>query len=238
MVLSADWQQHLGRTRPLLLAGCPTFVDKPLAGSVQELDAFIDLAEETQTPLMAGSGWRFAQPIQQAHDKFSISEIDHVLTVMHRHYMYYGIHSVEMALGLLGPGIDSVEMVKKGNTVHILEFSHKKGPRGHFLLSLEQDCFFYGIRFTAEAQSQRISFEAEDVHNGVCETFVKMVKNGKSSLRPNDLAESVRVLLAGLQSWQHSAPVKLADLSLDAHYDSTNFMDDYIVTTQKARQQQ
>ena len=227
MVLSADWQVHMKRLIPLIEAGKPVFVDKPLAGSLKELRAFEKLVQKSGVPVLAGSGWRLNNSIQQAYGKFSSAEIDSVLAMMHNEYVYYGIHVVEMVLGLLGSGIDQVEITEKDDSRTILQFSHKRGAGGHILLQMPKGCFVYGITFRANGQWQEVNFGSQDIHRGVCESFAEMVIEQKSPLSPSELTEGAKVVLAGLQSWEQSRPVRIEDLDEAAEYGSAEFMRQY-----------
>ena len=227
MVLSADWNVHLDRARPLLEAGRPLFVDKPLAGSVSELQAFVELVERTGTPFLAGSGWRLNAPIRRAHDQFKDARIGEVLVMMHRGVAYYGIHAIAMMLGLLGPGVESVETIASAETGCTVRFTHARGASGHLLLGLPQGCFMYGMDFTVNGAWEGVRFDGDAIHDGVCDNFAAMVRTGQSPLTPLALLEPTHVLLTALQSWEEKRPLRLAELDRNARIDSADFMAEY-----------
>ena len=227
MVLSADWNVHLERARPLLEAGRPLFVDKPLAGSVTELQAFVELVKRTGTPFLAGSGWRLNAPIREAHDQFKGARIGETLVMMHRGVAYYGVHAIAMLLGLLGPGVETVETIAKGETGCTIRFTHVRGASGHLLLGLPQGCFMYGLDFTVDGAWQGVRFDGDAIHDGVCDHFAAMVRTGKSPLSPLTLVEPTHILLTALQSWEEKRPLCLADLNREARIDSAEFMAEY-----------
>ena len=61
MVLSADWATHFDDVAKCMRYGKPCFCDKPVFASRAEIDAFLQLARETKTPFLGGSGWRWNQ---------------------------------------------------------------------------------------------------------------------------------------------------------------------------------
>ena len=226
MVLSADWQVHLARATPLLEAGVPTYIDKPLAGSVAELQSFVTLAKCTGTPLLAGSGWRFNPIVQAAGRKYADATIDNVFGMVGNEYFYYGIHVVEAALALLGPGIESVQLLVQHDRAHLLEFAHTRGSGGHMLLQGPRP--LRGLLFAADGVDQCVTFGADDIHDGICGTFLKMVHDGQAPLPPSALIESTLVMFAGLQSIEEGRPVGVDNIASDAACSSAAFMVAYV----------
>jgi len=224
MVLSADWQVHLVRATPLLEAHVPTYIDKPLAGSVSELHSFVSLAERTGTPLLAGSGWRFNSVMAAAGRKYADAAVDNVFGMVGNDYFYYGIHVVEAALALLGPGIESARLLVQHERAHLLEFTHKRGG-GHMLLQGPRP--LRGLVFTADGADQCVTFGPDDIHDGICSTFLEMVQQGRSPLPPLALIESTLVMLAGLQSIDDGRPVPVDNVASDAACSSDAFMAAY-----------
>lgn len=225
MVLSADWQVHFARATPLLEAGVPAYIDKPLAGSVAELQSFVTLAQRTGTPLLAGSGWRFNPVMQAAGRKYADAAVDNVFGMVGNDYFYYGIHVVEAALALLGPGIESVQLLVQHDRAHLLEFAHKRGCGGHMLLQGPRP--LRGLVFAADEADQCVTFGADDIHDGICGTFLRMVHEGQAPLPPLALIESPLVMLAGLQSVEDGRPVRVDNVASDAACSSDAFMAGY-----------
>ena len=59
-ILSLDGRIHLAQAREVFPSGKPVFIDKPLAGSVEDAAAIIRLAHETHTPFFSASSMRFS----------------------------------------------------------------------------------------------------------------------------------------------------------------------------------
>ena len=56
---SADGRPHLEQARPVILAGKPLFIDKPLTGSLRDAIEIFRLAREHDVPIFSSSSYRF-----------------------------------------------------------------------------------------------------------------------------------------------------------------------------------
>ena len=129
IVSTRDGGKHLAHARPLLEAGKPVLVDKPLAASVEDAQELLAIAQRTGAVLVSSSALRFVPEI--AH----FSPTAHTGALRHLHVVgsadpdseyaglfFYGIHHVEAALEILGnpvvePGSLEVAVHREGDTV-------------------------------------------------------------------------------------------------------------------------
>lgn len=92
MVLAVDWERHRQLARPFLKAGVPTLVDKPIAGTLADLEELADAA--AGTPLFGGS----AVPFHPEFVQLSESAADRTLHVAgYNDFFYYRAHTVDLA---------------------------------------------------------------------------------------------------------------------------------------------
>lgn len=229
MVLSADWEVHLSRSRPLLEAGVPTYVDKPLAGSVRDLQSFVELAQQTGTPLLADSGYRFAAPVERARRDWNHAAIRSLFVMTPFDYFFYGVHAASLVLGLLGPGIETVRCCYRHNEGTLLWFQHRRGTEGHVLAQAPR--LFWGAVFNADSRQHCLQFDVDEIHDGMCRRFLAMAYHRRSPLTPSDLMESSLVMLAGLYSDTCGLPVRLDALPSDFTHSSDDFMRNYVATS-------
>lgn len=107
-----DGSSHLERARPFLEAGLPVWIDKPLAWSSRDAEAIAALSARHNAPVFSASSARFAlevQALKAAREElgapvaveayFAQSKKDNIPG-----WFFYGIHSVELLFGILGPG--------------------------------------------------------------------------------------------------------------------------------------
>lgn len=127
VVSTRDGARHLEHARPLLEAGIPVLVDKPLAASVKDADALIAVAREHGAPLVSCSALRFVPEIAELKAARSTSgELRHLHIAgpadpdsEYSGLFFYGVHHVEAALEILGnPVVDTVNVVvsRQGDT--------------------------------------------------------------------------------------------------------------------------
>ena len=117
-----DGRPHLEQVIPVLKAGIPVFVDKPVAGSLSDALAIFQAAAHYKTPLFSSSSLRYsdgAQAIRNGSagdiigcDAYSPCSLE----VTHPDLFWYGIHGVETLFTVMGPGCESVVRVTSADT--------------------------------------------------------------------------------------------------------------------------
>ena len=112
---SVDGRRHLTEARPILEAGLPVYVDKPLAASYKDAAEIAALAEKTGAPIFSSSSLRYDANILalksdpdlgavQTCDAFSPATLDPTNPGLY----WYGIHGVEILYTFMGTGCQSV----------------------------------------------------------------------------------------------------------------------------------
>jgi hypothetical protein len=114
---SVDGRPHLEQARPVIAAGKPLFIDKPLAGSLRDAVKIFDLAAKANVPCFSSSSLRFAPGFQAARD-YETSEFGGVKECLawgpmsiephHPDLFWYGIHGVETLFTIMGTGCQTV----------------------------------------------------------------------------------------------------------------------------------
>ena len=129
IVSTRDGARHLAHARPLLEAGKPVLVDKPLAASVQDAQELLAIAQRSGAVLVSCSALRFVPEIERFSPTPDTGQLRHLHVVgaadpdsEHSGLFFYGIHHVEAALEILGdpvvaPGSVEVEVSRTGDTV-------------------------------------------------------------------------------------------------------------------------
>ena len=109
-----DGRPHLEQIIPVLKAGKPCFVDKPIAGSLADCLAIFRLANHYDVPVFSSSSLRYATTTQAARNG-SLGEITGCSTwspcsleKTHPDLYWYGIHGVESLFTVMGPGVKTV----------------------------------------------------------------------------------------------------------------------------------
>jgi len=119
---SNDGRVHLEQVLPVLKAGKPVFVDKPVAGSLTDVVAIYEAAEHFGTPLFTSSSLRYTDGAKKIKtgvigeiigcDAFSPCPLEKT----HPDFFWYGIHGVETLFTIMGTGCESVVRIHTPDT--------------------------------------------------------------------------------------------------------------------------
>ncbi|MBW3600654.1 MAG: Gfo/Idh/MocA family oxidoreductase [Planctomycetes bacterium] len=112
-----DGRPHLEQALPVLRAGKPMFIDKPVAGSLADAVAIYEAAEKHDAPVFSSSSLRFAPGAQALRggaagrvlgaDVYSPCSLEKT----HPDLFWYGIHGVEALFTVMKTGCRSVSRV-------------------------------------------------------------------------------------------------------------------------------
>jgi predicted dehydrogenase len=213
---SVDGRVHLEQVRPVFKAGKPTFIDKPLAGSLADAVAIAALGEETKTPWFSSSSLRFSPGTQAARNDPKIGTITGCdawgpghLEPTHPDLYWYGVHGVETLYTIMGTGCESVSRAKTDGTDFALGV-WKDGRIGTFrgIRAGKQD---YGA--TVFGKSGIVEVGRFDSYRPLVVEIVKFFKTRQPPVRAEETVEMMTFMEAADESRrQGGGPVKLADV--------------------------
>lgn len=113
---SVDGRPHLKQAIPVLKAGKPMFIDKPMAGSLADVLMIFELAAKHKCPVYSSSSLRYSPAIAGIRKDpkrignvvgcFAYSSCP--LEKTHPDLFWYGIHGVETLFTIMGTGCKSV----------------------------------------------------------------------------------------------------------------------------------
>ena len=123
LILSIDGRPHLEQARPVIAAGKPLFIDKPMAASVADAIEIFRLAAEHKVPCFSSSSLRFAPGTIGIRSNPALGEVRGcdqyspcALEPHHPDLFWYGIHGVEPLFTIMGTGCQSVTRVHTEGT--------------------------------------------------------------------------------------------------------------------------
>ena len=109
-----DGRPHLEQALAVFQAGKPVFIDKPVAGSLEDAVCIYEAAKHYKVPVFSSSSLRFMEDAQAARngscgkvlgcDTFSPCALEKT----HPDLFWYGIHGVEILYTVMGPGCQTV----------------------------------------------------------------------------------------------------------------------------------
>ena len=221
MIESVDGRPHLDQVRPVIAAGKPVYIDKPLAGSLKDCLEIARLAKQKNVPIFSSSSTRFASGFQAARRGESpAGEVRGCaayspcsLEPHHPDLFWYGIHGVEILFTVMGPGCQSVTRVQTDGA-ELVVGTWQDGRIGTFR----------GIR-DGKATYGATVFGKKDVvaagpYEGYKPLVVEIAKFFKTGKPPVDMAETLEIhafMEAADQSKrQGGAAVKIVDVMKQA----------------------
>jgi hypothetical protein len=114
LLTSNDGRVHLEQALPVIEAGKPLFIDKPMAASLADVIALFEAAEAKKVPVFSASSLRWtpralelrggAQGTIRGVDAFSWASLEPT----HPDLYWYGIHGVEILYTVMGTGCRTV----------------------------------------------------------------------------------------------------------------------------------
>ena len=207
---SVDGRPHLAQARPVIAAGKPLFIDKPMAASLADAVQIFRLAKEKNVPVFSSSSLRFSQGFQAARN--CTSDFGDVrgctawgpvhLEPHHPELFWYGIHGAETLFTIMGPGCETVTRAAPDKVVG----QWKDGRQGVFV-------FKDGYGATVEGSKKSGDAGKFDGYGPLVIEIVKFFKTGKPPVRAEETLEILAFLEAAEESKnQNGAPVTIESM--------------------------
>jgi predicted dehydrogenase len=203
LLLSIDGRTHLEQAKPVIAAGKPLFIDKPMAGSLADAIRIFDLAKKAGVPCFSSSSLRFAPGTQAVLNDPNVGEILGCdafspcgLEPHHPDFFWYGIHGVETLFTVMGTGCQSVARTHAEN----MDFAvgvWEGGRIGTFRGTRVGPHTYGATVFGAKAQVQSGKFEG---YEPLLVEIVKFFKTGKAPVDPQTTLEILAFMEAADQS--------------------------------------
>jgi hypothetical protein len=211
---SVDGRIHLQEAREIFKAGKPVFIDKPLAGTLAEAIAIVELAKKHGVPFFSSSSSRFGAEMVALRNNKDLGELLGAQTWGPCSYQegtpdffFYGIHGIEALYTLMGPGCESVSRVKAGN--HDMATGVWKGGRvGAYRGIVKGKADFGAVAYGSKAVGQAakaVSYE------GLCRQIGRFFRTGQAPVSAEETIEIFTFMEAADESLrQGGRPVELA----------------------------
>ena len=120
---SVDGRPHLKQARPVIAAGKPLFIDKPMAGSLADVIEIFRLAKAAGVPCFSSSSLRYGKGMQALRTNSPVGKITGCaafspcsLEEHHPDLFWYGVHGVETLFTVMGTGCRQVTRVQTDST--------------------------------------------------------------------------------------------------------------------------
>ena len=116
IVHSANWDQHVQQARLLVEAGRGVLFDKPMVGNVHDARTIQSWVQQGKR-ITGGSSVRFAPEIIRLGElpESERGEFHSAMAVCGVDRFFYGVHGFALLCGLIGPGLQTVEVLEDGS---------------------------------------------------------------------------------------------------------------------------
>ena len=210
-----DGRPHLEQVLPVLKAGKPVFVDKPIAGSLTDAVAILEAGRKYKVPLFSSSSLRFSKNAQALRngklgkitgcDAFSPCSLE----ATHPDLYWYGIHGVETLFTVMGPGC---KQVSRASTTHYdLALGEWTDGRLGTFRGIRAGGGGYGGTAFGEKGVEPIG--GYDGYKPLLVEIVKMFRTGASPVSEEETLEIYAFMAAADESKKNGgAPVTLASV--------------------------
>lgn len=193
MLETNDGRPHLEQALPVLKAGKRLWIDKPVAGSLEEVVAVYEAARFFNVPVFSASSLRYNAGVPETASGKTIGKVlgadsfsPAPLESTHPDFFWYGIHGIEMLLALMGSGCQQVTRTYTEST-DIVIGTWKDGRLGTFrgTRSGEHE---YGATAFGEKGIQRIG-----PYSGYDALLKQIIQFFKTGVPPVTEAETLEV---------------------------------------------
>lgn len=210
-----DGRPHLQQVAPCLKAGKRVFIDKPIAGSLEDAIAIFELSRHYRTPVFSSSSLRFSSGVQalRAGSKGKVLGCDSYspcsLEKTHPDLYWYGIHGVESLFTAMGPGCISVTRTSTPD-FDLVAGQWEGGRIGTFRGIRKGGSGYGGTAFCEKGVVPLGSYEG---YRPLLVEVVKFFQGGDAPVSERETLEIYAFMSAADESRrQGGVPVKLADV--------------------------
>jgi len=212
MVENVDGRPHLKHATDVIKAGKPLFIDKPLAGTLEDCLKIYRLAKLHNVPVFSSSSLRFAKATLAARagkygkvlrcETYSPAHLE----PHHPDLFWYGIHGVESLFTVMGSGCVSVKRGTTENGKITVTGKWKDGRIGIF-----REGEGYGGTAKCETGAQKVG--SYDGYAPLVEAVIRFFESGKSPVNARETLEIYAFMQAADES--KAANGKEVPLKLD-----------------------
>lgn len=190
MIESVDGRPHLSQAKPVIAAGLPLFLDKPVAGSLSDALEIYKLAKEAGVPVFSSSSLRYGKSTQAVRGG-SIGKVTYALCSSpakiephHPDLYWYGVHGCESLFTVMGTGCQSVIRRTTSDGLIEVEGTWEDGRTGIF----REGKGYSGIARNAKGEEVAVG-----AYDGYAPLVVEVVKFFQTKSPPVSATETIEL---------------------------------------------
>ena len=219
MVLAVSGDRHLDLGRPSLERGVPTYIDKPLACTLDDAKAIQRLAETHGARCYSASSLRFAGEVHAARalagddgigdlvaiDAFGPGELNDGAPGL----LHYGVHTIEMVDAIWGGGVQRVSAIATDDR-HLLDMQYTDGRYARLRLD-RKAAYEFGATVHGTKGVHQFRVDFGPVYGNLVRGMARFFEGSEPPASLGAIVENVAVMVAGNRSieqdgaWQEIA---------------------------------
>jgi predicted dehydrogenase len=205
--------RHQQRAPFFIERGLPTYIDKPLSDNIAEAEAILSLAARCSTPVMSCSALRFARETEDLRAApEQLGQIELATSVCAGDLHYYGIHALELAYSILGPGIRSVHNIGEADR-NIIKISYHDGRVLMLLVSTKISYLFQLNLYGAQGWQEIVVSDGGAFYANMLRAVVRMCETRQSPVPAAETLEIIKVLVMARASLESGTELLMSDFS-------------------------
>ncbi len=210
---SVDGRVHLAQAKPVIAAGKPLFIDKPMAASLADVREIFRLAQAAKVPVWSASSLRYGKNTQAARlgkigrVRFAETSSPCEVEPHHPELFWYGIHGVESLFTVMGTGCESVQRNVMTNGAIEVIGTWSGGRKGIYRQDLAGK--YDGV---AKGESGELAVGAYDGYAPLLVEVIQFFQTGKPPVSAEETIELFAFMAAAQRSKElNGAVVKLSE---------------------------
>lgn len=187
-----DGHPRLEQALQVMETGKTMFVDKPVAGSLEDTVAIVEASKQYNAPIFSSSGLRYLSNAQAVRHDHKIGDVlgadaysPAVIEQTHPDLFWYGIHGVEILFTVMGEGCKAVSRTHKDGT-DIVVGTWEGDRLGTFRGIREGSRGYGGTAYGSEEILDLGSFEG---YGPLVEAILEFFRTGKTPVSLDETLE-------------------------------------------------
>lgn len=216
MITAVDGRVHRDLFEKTVRFGRPTFIDKPFTTSTEDAKAILKLAQDSAVPVMSCSSLRYADVLTEALnnntagpitgcDVYGPMNIEPPLEGLY----WYGVHTVEVIVTILGAGCKRVSVVKNEGTD--LVTAEWADGRIATIRGVRGGSYKFGALIHRKEDVQFVDASAckRPYYATMLEAILRSLPEGRSAIDNQEMLDAIRIIDAANESRQTGKAVEL-----------------------------